>query len=55
MPPSRLHVHQDTFFLDTDLHIMGIGSEYPEHTCKARQFNEFALRHYPKTPAYVFF
>ncbi|PSR73495.1 hypothetical protein PHLCEN_2v10787 [Hermanssonia centrifuga] len=38
-------------FPEVDLHIMGVGSQYPEHTVSPQEFREFALRHYPRTPA----
>lgn len=53
MFPKMLHIPQYRSFPDIDLHIMGIASEYPQQTCNAKQFRDFALKHYPSTPAYV--
>ena len=51
MSPAKLAAQAEASFPDTDLHIMGIASNYPEHTCTPQDFREFCLRHYPRTTA----
>ena len=38
-------------FKDISLYVMGVGSQYPEHTVDADGFRQFAYKFYPKTPA----
>ena len=50
MSPAKLATQVGASFPETDLHIMGIASYYPEHVCTAQDFREFCLRNYPRTP-----
>lgn len=51
MSPAKLRTQSEQLFPELNLSVMGIGSQYPEHTVTAQEFREFAYRHYPKTPA----
>jgi len=51
MSPAKLRTQAEQMFPDVTLHVMGVGSQYPEHLVTAQGFKEFAYRHYPKTPA----
>ncbi|KAJ3558938.1 hypothetical protein NM688_g638 [Phlebia brevispora] len=54
MSPTRVRFVDQTTkhnFLETNLHILGIGIEYPQYICTPRDLRRFAFRHYPKTPA----
>lgn len=51
MSPAKHAAAAQASFPDTNLHIMGIAAEYPEHICSTQDFKEFCLRNYPRTPA----
>ena len=51
MSPAKLATEVLASFPETDLHIMGIASNYPESVCTTQDFRDFCLRNYPRTPA----
>lgn len=53
MSPAKIIAQGEQPFPDTNLRIMGIGSQYPEHVCSTEEFNSFVLRNYARTPLYV--
>ena len=48
---TAVEAAQQQTFPETDLHIMGIAAQYPEHFCVPQDLTELAHRYYPRTPA----